>query len=95
MSLEFDNYSLSDLVKIKYGKNQKKVQDDNGKYPIYGIGGLMGYSIKYLYDKHSVFIGKKGPIEKVKYIDEPFGQSIHYFILKLMKKLLSQSFFII
>ena len=73
MSLEFDNYSLSDLVKIKYGKNQKKVQDEyNGKYPIYGIGGLMRYSIEYLYDKHSVLIGKKGPIEKVKYIDEPF-----------------------
>ena len=35
MSLEFDYYSLGDLVKIKYGKNQKKVQDDeNGKYPI-------------------------------------------------------------
>lgn len=32
----------------------------------------MRYSIEYLYDKHSVLIGKKGPIEKVKYIDEPF-----------------------
>lgn len=73
MSLEFDYYSLGDLVKIKYGKNQKKVQDDdNGKYPIYGTGGLMGYSIEYLYDKPSVLIGRKGSIEKVRYIDEPF-----------------------
>lgn len=96
MSLEFDYYSLGDLVKIKYGKNQKKVQDDdNGKYPIYGTGGLMGYSIEYLYDKPSVLIGRKGSIEKVRYIDEPSGQSIHYFILKLMKKWLSRGFFII
>ena len=30
-------YSLKELVNIKYGKNQKKVQDDlNGIYPIYG-----------------------------------------------------------
>ena len=68
MSLEFDYYSLGDLVKIKYGKNQKKVQDDeNG-----GTGGLMGYSIEYLYDKPSVLIGRKGSIEKVRYIDKPF-----------------------
>ena len=73
LSLEFDYYSLGDLVKIKYGKNQKKVQDDdNGKYPIYGTGGLMGYSIEYLYNKPSVLIGRKGSIEKVRYIDEPF-----------------------
>ena len=69
MSLNFDYYSLGDLVKIKYGKNQKKVQDDiNGKYPIYGTGGLMGYSTDYLYDKPSVLIGRKGSIEKVRYI---------------------------
>ncbi|WP_198016019.1 restriction endonuclease subunit S [Methanobrevibacter wolinii] len=73
MSLEFNYYSLGDLVKIKYGRNQKKVQDDeNGKYPIYGTGGLMGYSIDYLYDKPSVLIGRKGSIEKVRYIEEPF-----------------------
>ena len=43
LSLEFDYYSLGDLVKIKYGKNQKKVQDnENGQYPIFGTGGLMG-----------------------------------------------------
>ena len=73
LSLEFGYFSLGDLVKIKYGKNQKKVQDDeNGPYPIYGTGGLMGYSKEYLYDKPSVLIGRKGSIEKVRYIDEPF-----------------------
>lgn len=73
MSLEFDYYSLGDLVKIKYGKNQKKVQDnENGKYPIFGTGGLIGYSTEFLYDKPSVLIGRKGSIEKVRYIEEPF-----------------------
>ena len=32
----------------------------------------MGYSTKYLYDKPSVLIGRKGSIEKVRYIEEPF-----------------------
>lgn len=66
-------YSLQELVKIKYGKNQKKVQDnENGKYPIYGTGGLMGYSKEYLYNKPSVLIGRKGSISKVRYIEQPF-----------------------
>lgn len=65
-------YKLCDLAQIKYGKNQSKVIDVNGKYPIFGTGGLMGYSKDYLYDKPSVLIGRKGTIDKVKYIDCPF-----------------------
>lgn len=65
-------YPLSKLVRIMYGKNQKDVVDENGKYPIYGTGGLMAYSNKYLYNKPSVLIGRKGTINKVKYVDSPF-----------------------
>ena len=66
-------YLLEELVKIKYGKNQKKVMDNqNGIYPIYGTGGLMGHSIEYLYNKPSVLIGRKGSISKVKYVEHPF-----------------------
>lgn len=72
MTFELYEYELSELVQIKYGKNQKKVQNDNGKYPIMGTGGLMGYATEYLYDKPSVLIGRKGSISKVKYIEEPF-----------------------
>lgn len=66
------NYILSDLVKIKYGKNQLKVVDENGEYPILGTGGLMGYANQYLYNRPSVLIGRKGSIKNVKYIDKPF-----------------------
>lgn len=65
-------YKLKDLVKIKYGKNQKKVEDINGKIPILGTGGIMGYSKESLYNKPSVLIGRKGTIDKIKYINEPF-----------------------
>jgi len=53
---------LEDLATIKYGKNQKKVIS----------GGLMGYATDYLYDKPSVLIGRKGTIEKVRYVESPF-----------------------
>src|SRR5699024_7668027 len=70
--MKFEEYLLEDVLDIKYGKNQKKVKDDNGPYPILGTGGLMGYATEYLYDKPSVLIGRKGSISKVRYIDEPF-----------------------
>lgn len=70
--MKYKRYTLAELVTIKYGKNQKKVLSDDGKFPIYGTGGLMGYATEFLYDKPSVLIGRKGTIGKVKYVDHPF-----------------------
>ena len=38
----------ADVLHIVSGKNQKDVQNPNGKYPIYGSGGKMGYADEYL-----------------------------------------------
>lgn len=70
--MKFDTYTLVELVEIKYGKNQKNVQTNFSSIPIYGTGGLMGYATKYLHDKPSVLIGRKGSISKVKFVDHPF-----------------------
>lgn len=70
--MKFKRYTLSELVTIKYGKNQKKVFSETGKFPIYGTGGLMGYATEALYNKPSVLIGRKGTINKVKYVNHPF-----------------------
>ena len=70
--MKFNRFALHELVKIKYGKNQKQVLSDEGTVPIYGTGGLMGYASKALYNKPSVLIGRKGTIGKVKYVDHPF-----------------------
>lgn len=70
--MKYRHYFLSDLVTIKYGKNQKKVVSEYGNVPIYGTGGLMGYATDFLYDKPSVLIGRKGTISKVKYVEQPF-----------------------
>lgn len=70
--MKYDVYSLGQLVNIKYGKNQKKVQSNTGTIPIYGTGGFMGYATEALYNKPSVLIGRKGTINKVRYVDHPF-----------------------
>ena len=70
--MKYNLFTLGELVTIKYGKNQKKVQSEDGVFPIYGTGGLMGYATKALYNKPSVLIGRKGTINKVRYVDHPF-----------------------
>ena len=46
--MKYNIFTLGELVRIKYGKNQKKVQSENGTVPIYGTGGLMGYATDVL-----------------------------------------------
>ena len=70
--MKYNIFTLGELATIKYGKNQKKVQSEDGRIPIYGTGGLMGYATEALYDKPSVLIGRKGTINKVRYVDHPF-----------------------
>ncbi|MBR5996095.1 MAG: restriction endonuclease subunit S [Eubacteriaceae bacterium] len=70
--MRFNKYQLSELVTIKYGKNQKNVLSEQGTIPIYGTGGLMAFATQPLYTKPSVLIGRKGTIGKVKYVDHPF-----------------------
>lgn len=65
-------FKLNELCEIKYGKNQKKVQDLTGDIPIYGTGGLMGYANTPLYDKPSVLIPRKGSISNVQFSKKPF-----------------------
>lgn len=69
---EWKEYKLGELLTIKYGKNQKEVEDARGPFPIYGTGGLMGHATRPLYDKPSILIGRKGTIDKVRYVEHPF-----------------------
>lgn len=61
---------LSDLITVRYGKDHKKLAD--GVYPVYGSGGIMRYVEKPLYDKESVLIPRKGTLNNVMYVNEPF-----------------------
>lgn len=62
---------LSNLITLKYGKSQKKIESQCG-YPIYGTGGIMGYANTYLYNKETILFGRKGSISNVQFIKEPF-----------------------
>ncbi|VPQ45423.1 type I restriction-modification system subunit S [Streptococcus pneumoniae] len=52
----------NEILTIRNGKNQKQVEDADGKFPIYGSGGIMGYAKDWIVKKNSVIIGRKGNI---------------------------------
>ena len=61
---------LSDLITVKYGKDHKKLAD--GEYPVFGSGGIMRYVERPLYTGESVLIPRKGTLNNVMYVNEPF-----------------------
>ena len=63
-------YKLSDLLEIKNGRDHKALPD--GKYPVFGSGGVMRYVNEYLYDKPSVLLPRKGTLDNIQYCDTPF-----------------------
>lgn len=60
------------FAKICNGQDHKAVNEEAGKYPIYGSGGQFGTANEYLYDKPSVLLGRKGTIDKPRYVEHPF-----------------------
>ncbi len=64
------NVELSDIVRIKNGKDYKHLAD--GNIPVYGSGGIMTYVNEYCYDKPSVLIPRKGSLNNLFYVDTPF-----------------------
>lgn len=63
---------FDDVLEIKNGKNQKAVENPNGKYPIYGSGGVMGYADDYICQADTVIVGRKGSINNPLFVEEPF-----------------------
>lgn len=74
---------LSDLITVKYGKDHKKLED--GTIPCYGSGGVMRMVEKPLYDQESVLIPRKGTLNNVMYVNEPFW-SVDTMFFTIMKK---------
>ncbi|WP_278399087.1 restriction endonuclease subunit S [Hafnia paralvei] len=62
---------LKNLATIKNGQDYKSVQVEDG-YPVMGSGGQFTFASKYMYDKPSVLLGRKGTIDKPLYINKPF-----------------------
>lgn len=74
---------LEELLTVRYGKDHKYLAD--GIFPVYGSGGIMRYAEKYLYDKESVLIPRKGSLNNIYYIDDPFWSVDTMFFTEMKK----------
>jgi type I restriction enzyme, S subunit len=68
---EWEVRRIGDVLSIVHGKSQKAVIDPNGPYPILATGGQIGTANRFLYDKPSVLIGRRGTIDQPQFMDEP------------------------
>ena len=80
--------TFEEVLEIKNGRNQRAVENPNGRYPIYGSGGIMGYSNEFICQADTVIIGRKGNINKPIYVDEPFWNVDTAFGLEAKKDIL-------
>jgi len=55
---------FSKILEIKNGRNQRQVENSDGRYPIYGSGGIMGYADDYLCEAGTVVLGVLCSIRK-------------------------------
>jgi type I restriction enzyme S subunit len=63
------------FVKICNGSDYKDFVLEEGGYPVYGTGGVFSRCSKFLYDKTSVLLGRKGSVDKPQIVFEPFWTS--------------------
>ena len=74
--------TLSDICDIKYGKNYEDILE--GVIPIYGSGGIIRYGNMSLYSDESVLIPRKGSLNNIAYVNNPFWtvDTMFYTIMK-------------
>lgn len=63
---------LATLVNVVYGKSPADIEKCDDGIPIFGTGGITGYTDVALYEGPSVILGRKGTIDKVQRSDVPF-----------------------
>jgi type I restriction enzyme S subunit len=82
---------LSEVAKIRHGKDYKNLQ--NGNIPVYGSGGIMTYVDKYSYDKPTVLIPRKGSITNLFYLETAFWNVDTIYYTEIDNKQIIPKFF--
>ena len=67
---EWEMKRFGTCFSIGHGRDYKHLS--NGDIPVYGSGGIMRYVDKFLYDKESVLLPRKGTLNNIQYAKSPF-----------------------
>ena len=88
---KWETVKLEKVIEVRYGKDHKNLE--KGNIPVYGSGGIMRYANKYLYDKESVMIPRKGSLNNIIYTDEPFWSVDTMFYTSMKKQNFAKYFY--
>jgi type I restriction enzyme S subunit len=65
--------NIYEVLKLEYGKSLKQTdRDNNGLYAAYGANGIKTRTNKYLFDKPSIIVGRKGSAGELTLVKEKF-----------------------
>lgn len=84
--------TLGEVIKLKNGRDWKTLNE--GDIPVYGSGGPMNIGVnKFSYDKETVLIPRKGSIDNIFYLNEPFWNVDTIYYTEVNTKLLNVKYF--
>jgi type I restriction enzyme S subunit len=69
---EWETRRLGDVLRIRHGKSQRRIEKEDGRYPILGTSGEIGRTDTPLHPGPSVLIGRKGTIDTPRFSAGPF-----------------------
>ncbi|KAK3606763.1 hypothetical protein CHS0354_018357 [Potamilus streckersoni] len=72
-TVKWQTVKLGDVIKFEYGKAlSDKDRIIDGKYPVYGANGIKTRTNRFLYDKPTIIVGRKGSAGELVLSDEKF-----------------------
>ena len=84
-------HPLRDVVHIRNGKDYKAL--GAGNIPVYGTGGIMTHVDTAAHSGPSVLIPRKGSLDKLYYVDEPFWTVDTIFYTEIGDRLVPKFFY--
>jgi type I restriction enzyme S subunit len=88
IAIKYEKYNVSDVLKLEYGKGLDDADRDiNGIYAAYGANGIKSKTNKFLHDKPSIIIGRKGSAGELTLVNEKFwALDVTYYVTHDEKK---------
>jgi type I restriction enzyme S subunit len=86
---------IGDILSLEYGKGLPEKERIQGKYPVIGSNGVIGYHNQALIKGPGVVVGRKGTIGAVSWIDQDFWpiDTTYYVKLKVTNVFLKWLFY--
>lgn len=70
---DWEKLNVGEIIKLEYGKALPySDRCNNGENPVYGANGIKDRTNKYLHDKPSIIVGRKGSVGELNYVESKF-----------------------